>query len=308
MKTNIIVKGRRTVISILYAALISVLAVGSAGQISPAQAAPAGVPVTVYMDIANPKYTVCAGKEVSYQARVFTPPRTLPIGIKVDAYALPGIKVEAFSQDKNVGDFVGTIKGFKTRVTGQSDELLDDEPTPHTAYFTFKAKKAGRTILYFEGMVHGEYVSFNVPVKVINCKYKVKLVSKWSAGMISVATMDGEIESDEQGYFTGSATVNWVTSKICGIVSPIAPSKADLTGTTNASGQLVVQITFGPASSSGGGPCDGISVTTSNFLTPDPLTITVAASGGTFRKVQLVTAKNGSFPGSATITVIPLTQ
>ncbi|HEX7540992.1 MAG TPA: hypothetical protein VF352_02580 [Anaerolineales bacterium] len=285
------------------------ITVASAGQTPPAQAAPAQETAKVYMDIVNPKTTVCVGKEVSYQARVYTAPTTIPAGINVDAYALPGIKVDAFSQDTSVGDFERTTKGNRTVITGSSEELLDDEPMPHTAYFTFKAKKAGITTLYFEGLAHGEYVSFNVPVKVINCKYKVKIVSKWSTGMTIVATMNGELKSDEQGYFTGSATVNWVTSKLCGIVSPIAPSTADLTGTINASGQLVVKITFGPMSSSGGGNCGGAGVTTTNSGNLDPLTVTVAGSRGeVFNKVLSSNWKNGSFPGSAVITVIPLPQ
>lgn len=288
-------------------ALVLALIIGSAGQTPLAQAAPARVPVKVYMDIVSPKTTVCAGKTVIYEARVYTPPTTI-VGIKVDRYALSGIKVEASSQDKNVGDFTGTKKGFVTRNTTALQPLDDFETTPHSAYFTFKAKKAGKTTLYFEGVAHGQYVSFDVPVKVINCKYKVKIVSKWSAGMTIVATSsDGVMTADENGYFTGSANVNWVTSILCGIKSPIAPSKADLTGTINESDQLVVKITFQPTSSSGGGNCGAAGVSTSNFLTPAPLTIRVATTGAvSTRQAQVVTAKNGSFTGTANVYVIPV--
>lgn len=147
-----------------------------------------------------------------------------------------------------------------------------------------------------------------VPVKVIHCKYQVFTISKWLAGMTSTASMDGEMTADETAfipYFTGTADVNWATSMLCGIKSPIEASTADLTGTINDRGQLDVEITFGPASSSGGGSC-GVSVTTSNFATPASLRFTVPASGGVFRQTQVVTAVNGSFPGPATIIVIPL--
>ena len=293
---------------IVLIALLLALALGSAGQTPLAQAArPAGASVRYYMDVVNPRTTLCTGEKVKYTVRVYSQFLSAPPGWTdpelPDPFALQGVKVEANAVPESIGTFT---RPNLARVTGS----LSDAPNSYVIGFT-AGKKPGKATLYFEGAVAGydinmDYVSFNVAVKVINCKYKVTIVSKWKAGMTSVATMKGELKSDEKGYFTGSANVNWVTSILCGIKSPIAPSKADLTGTINESGQLVVKITFGPASSVGGGSCDAGGVSTSNSVTPVTLTITVAAKGQVLRKSHVVKAENGSFPGSATITVIPV--
>jgi hypothetical protein len=145
--------------------------------------------------------------------------------------------------------------------------------------------------------------------KVRVSKVRVTTVSTWSAGMDIVARIDdGVMEADDQGHFTGSANVTWQTSVIgsagCGAAeNSVAPSRADLTGEIDESNQLVVKITFQPRDFSGFATC-GPSISTANVATPDPLTISVAATGGTSTQTHAVTAKNGSFVGSATIVVI----
>lgn len=182
--------------------------------------------------------------------------------------------------------------------------------------FTFRARSAGTTELRFTGMVAAppqKYTSLTLPVSVVSCKskqYKVTTVSTWNAGMEIVATIDdGTLIADDQGHFTGSANVKWQTSLIgtasCGAGEyTIPPSKADLVGDIDKSGQLVVTITFQPRDFSGWATC-GPSISTSNLATPDPLTLTVATTGGTSTQEHAVTAKNGSFAGSATIVVTP---
>ena len=145
--------------------------------------------------------------------------------------------------------------------------------------------------------------------KVEVSKVRVTTISTWSAGMDIVARIDdGVMEADDQGHFTGSANVTWQTSVIgsagCGAAeSSVAPSRADLTGEIDESNQLVVKITFQPRDFSGFATCGGQTISTANLATPDPLTISVAATGGTSTQTHAVTAKNGSFVGSATIVV-----
>lgn len=139
----------------------------------------------------------------------------------------------------------------------------------------------------------------------------VKTVSTWDVGMVTVARIDdGVMDADDQGRFTGSASVTWQTSVIggagCGAAEhPVAPSRAALAGEIDGSSQLVVRITFEPKDFSGLAACGGVAVATSNVGTPSPLTITVPVTGGTSTQRHTVTAKNGSFAGSATVIVTP---
>lgn len=294
---------------IVLIALVLALTIGSAGQTPLAQAAPASELANFSMTVQNPRTKLRCGETVTYLVMVEVAPSN---GAPTPAPAAVGlakglsvvnVTVEAESVNKSVGDFVGAVKGTATTKTSV---VFDDDLATLGAKFKFKANTPGKTTLYFQGLVGQEYVSDKVEVKVLPCKFKVNTVSKFSVGMTSVGMIDAEIESDESGSFTGTATVNWVTSIICGIVSPIDPGKADLTGTINESGQLVGQITFEPMTSVGGGPCGIGSVDTSNFGTLAPLTLKASSAGvSVYTQAQVVTATNGSFTGTATLVVIP---
>jgi hypothetical protein len=94
---------------------------------------------------------------------------------------------------------------------------------------------------------------------------------------------------------------------LCGIRSPIEPSKVYLTGSLNESDELEVKIAFGPISSAGGGPACDRGVITSNFGTLAPLTTRVAATRTvTTRLAHVVTTATGKFIGTATVIVIPV--
>ena len=289
---------------IVFMALLIALTIGSSGQTPPVQAAPPRELAYFSMEVQNPKTRLRCGQTVTYLVVVDvapsfgmpTPsPRSLGYPRGVPSV---NVKVEALSVNKSVGDFVGTA-------TANTVVIFDSELTTGlAAKFSFKANKPGKTTLYFEGLVGKEYVSAELEVKVLPCKFKVNTVSKFSAGMTSMGIMDAEVESDENGSFTGTATINWVTSTLCGggIVSPIAPGSADLTGTVSESGQLVGEITFGPMTSVGSGSCHA----TSNFGTLDPLIIRASSEGvSVYTQAQAVAAANGSFTGTATIVVIP---
>lgn len=140
-------------------------------------------------------------------------------------------------------------------------------------------------------------------------KIKVTTTSTWSAGMDIVATIDSAfMEADDRGRFAGSADVIWQTSVIgtaaCGAAEYATPtSRADLTGEVDETNQLVVTITFQPRDFSGFARCGPVAGSTSNIATPDPLTVSVATTGGTSTQTHAVTAKNGSFAGSVTVVV-----
>jgi len=241
--------------------LILALMLGSTGSTYPAQAAPAREGIRLYMDIVNPKTTICVGKTVNYEVRVymaFDPPLTTPKGNKIERNAIAGIKVDATSADKNVGDIVGRRQGPLTRVTGGAEDLVNletRESVPNAAIFKFKAKKAGKTTLYFEGLAFGQYVSFNVPVTVIPCKFKVIATSNMSTcypgGCIKFrgVIVEGQVTADENGYFTGTAPVVWISSSVvpnCGAVNKLGISSVQMRGNLNESGQLLLELDYKP--------------------------------------------------------------
>jgi hypothetical protein len=139
---------------------------------------------------------------------------------------------------------------------------------------------------------------------------KVKLTTRsaWSVGMEIRATIeDGVMIPDNEGHFTGSASVTWWTSIIgtagCGAAEyTIPPSGAALAGEMDEDNQLVVTITFEPRDFSGFATC-GPSLSTGNVAMLDPLTIRVPATGGSSTQPHSVTAKNGAFVGSVTVVV-----
>ncbi len=291
----------------VFIALVLALAIGSVGQTSPAQAAPASLArnkIEFRLGVAPvPPPVICVNKPLSFYVDVVKTTHT-SFGVGDNTTPLTSF-------------VTGDVNGYVTKGNGEVLGVLR-EAGESQSQFIFKSDKPGVTTLRFTAFISNSWIGANeeltgsidllaeeVTVKV-GCKVKVNTVSSFKAGMTSVGTMDGEMRADEQGNFTGSATVNWVTSMLCGISSPIDPSQADLTGTFNESGQLVGQVTFGSMSSSGGGNCGPASVATSNFGTLDPLTIKASSDGvSVYTQAQTVTATNGSFTGTATIVVIP---
>jgi hypothetical protein len=205
-----------------------------------------------------------------------------------------------------------------------------------SAPFTFVSIRPGNTTLTFTA--GRSYASAAREVKIVSCgsmagggqagpagpkdrktesrdskpgalsPFNVTSISTWSVGMVITATIDNaRMSADGQGHFTGLSDVEWKTSVIggpgCGAAEyPISPSKAELSGDLDGSNQLVMKITFQPKEFAGFATC-GRSISTSNVGAPDPLIITVAATGGSSTQPHAVTAKNGSFVGSATTVV-----
>ncbi len=300
---------------ILFIALVLALVEGSAGLTSLVQAAPPREIVYFSMKVQNPKTTLRCRETVTYLVKVELAPTNGAPTPAPGSFGFPkgqsvvNVKVEAFSVDKNVGDFVATEKGFATAKTAM---VFDDDLAGLGAKFKFKAKKAGTTTLYFEGLVGKEYVSDKVDVKVLPCNLKVKTTSLWNNGPISlVALLDGEMKADDQGQFTGTTTVNWDAiftipdgNTACGGSRDVSAtdSQADLTGSVSDSGQVTVNITYQPTTFSISGSCSPGGGSGEETMIPTPLAITVASSGGVSTQAQTLTG----ISGLATIVVVPV--
>jgi hypothetical protein len=286
-----------------YAALLLAFILGSTAHIPPAQAAQTADVVRWYMDIANPKTKICVGDTVEYLTKVFFVfnPESR------DEWPIPGVKVEATSSDKSVGSFKrdSAIAGFG------NDDLV-------TASFLFTAKKTGTSNLYFEGMVDKKfrdtYVSFTVPVTVINCKYKVTSRSQWMQNtgngtvFLNTYLINVRLVGNEQGHFTvsGSSNATWImTTFIPGFRSSntIQSSEADLDGQLFENNQFSLNLslnsTSGAETNCGEPGCGGGDVK----LTADPIKLTFPAEGGTRRVPHGLNSPGGKLTGSSVVTL-----
>lgn len=282
----------------VFIALALALVIGSVGQTHPAHAAPAHEVITWYMDVINPKTTICVGETVEYRVKAFFVNTVEPRS----EWALSGVKIEATSSNKSAGNFKKD-----TAITGFANEDLV------TAGFSFTAKKPGKTNLYFEGLVDKKftstYVSFTVPVKVIPCKFKVKTVLQFPVPdlyNITVISDEAVMTADEAGAFTGSATMSWVYSEVfqdCDFSISATDSQVDLTGQLDDNGgQFVATETFQPTTVTDTACCPVVGcVSYSAQGSLYPLTFKVASSGGV--AIQTVTGEGVS--GLAHIVVIP---
>jgi len=304
--TNKRIPGWRSV----FCALILVLAIGSAGQRSPAHAAPAGA------------------DQIDFELSVY--PEKLPricVNSKLNLYA--GVSKSVHKEiGGRVWNLPGTapnpgITGVKLSGPGELKKQLQDidGPPGSSIPFVFTSDEPGKVTLKFTVYIENKWIGAQeevigssvkrekgVKFTVIPCKYEVKTVSNFTAqGVQLAALMDGEMKADEQGNFTGSATVDWIGGSAsfgtCGAAYyDVAPSQANLTGSQDDSGQLTAEVNYLGAVITMSG-CASASGT----MIPDPLKITVSSSGGVSTLSQDLYEPNYfSFHGSAVITVIPV--
>jgi hypothetical protein len=317
---------RRTVFS----ALILALTFGSMGQTPAAQAAPAGDLVNFYLWVLSPKTTLRCGETVTYQvAAGFVPvdadsESSPAISLDADSRSISldmlfglSTDIDAMSGNPTVGDFVVAYKGSKVR-----SRLLLRFQGPYVTNsggeFKFKANKPGKTTLYFQGFI-GEthqFISNEVKVTVLPCHFQIKTLGDYNALDVNLAAlMDREMKSDEQGNITGSGTVNWVgdtlSSGDCSSAIDVASSKAELTGSLDESGQLIVNVTYLPAVLTNVGKCENaqasLPLNDQALVTPDPVHISIATSGGVSTRPQDLYEPNYyAMHGSVDIVVIPV--
>ena len=308
-------------------ALVLALVVGSAGQPSPARAAPAGdatLWIGLFAEKIGGERTICTGDKVLIRVRVVQ--RIEIIGSEENYSLAPSIGVEVGASVD--GNGVGRISPAKNTTR------LDSEPMGAT-YFTFSAEKPGATTVVFQAKLNTRVVlgfvlssitipPTRVPLTVIDCSYKVTAISRWSGfGLNYVAMIDqAGLTADAPGHYTGTATVNWVITQMdstAGCISHATTftSQADLTGDTDEDGQqLVVDLAYQLAEVKATwyhyfSDCTATNSHELVSYTPDPLTLSVPASGGVSSQSQalvdmLPSAQN--MAGSADVVVTPVTK
>ena len=300
------------------------LVTGSVGQTSQAQAA-ADNPADVYFEVsANPQSPppLCINQQLKIYVSIN---KNITKVINEKAYNLPRGAVTGVKVTGSMSKDVGTLESKKPEVSFGDDELAVLQPKGiGQADFVFTAKKPGTTTLTFTANVPGAWTGSaealalgksypankaEIKVRVIPCKFKVKTASNFSAqGVNLAAIMDGEMKADEQGNFTGSATVNWIggfaSFGTCGAAYyDVASSQADLTGRhDDEGGQLAVEVNYLGAVLTMSG-CASASGT----VVPDPLALNIPSSGGVSTQSQDLHEPNYfSFYGSAVIVVTPV--
>ena len=303
----------------VFIALVLVLAIGSAAQTPPVQAAPAGELVYFSMKVVNPKTTLRCGQTATYLVRVELAQSKGAPTPAPGSFGLPkgqsvvNVKVEASSVNKTAGDFVGTA-------AATTSVVFDDDLTGLAAKFKFKAGKPGKTKLYFEGLVGKEYVSTELNVKVLPCKFKAKTVLQFSTAYYNLTgiSSDAVMIADEHGNYTGSASMSWAYSNVisgggpCRYSMLAADSQVDLVGQLDEDGgQVMTTATFQPTTVSSTVSCTIVTGTGPDPATVYPLTFTVDSSGGV--STQTATAEGiqggleleGPVYGTARVILIP---
>ena len=307
-------KGRRTVVRILYAALIGTFAFGSAGQMATAQAAPAADdPIDVKFEIGiypEKLPTICSKGKLNLYA-----------GVHKSVLKKIGDKV--WNLSGNIPE-PPHIDGSLIRGSGGLKKQLQDidDPTGTSVPFLFTADKPGKVTLKFTAPVKNSWIGSNEEVigsgvtvqkeitfTVIPCKFKVKTLLKFPVPdlyKISVISDDAEMKGDETGSFTGAATMSWVYSEVfqdCDFSISATDSQADLAGQLDDDGgQLAVTQNFQPTTVATSICCPVVGCrSASDQGTVDPLIFSIAATGGVV--TQTVTGQGVS--GLATIVVIP---
>ena len=288
-------------------ALVLALTIGSAGQIPPAQAAPHAANWQLFLSITGaPSDPICIGDKGDLTVRI--------LGDKVDDSETDALTPKIHLLGISVyGGVVGDY-GIVTLSPSTAVISASNDP-PDSARFTFVAKKAGQVSLDFDAQVNTSWfgpfsspesgtVKQSVNIKVVQCKYKVMTVWKHNDVIYHTTGSSDQVlmTRDESGSFTGSGTMHWVyayVGKTCKMQASASPSPVKLKGTLDDDGgQFTVAVTFGASTIPSSVSCPGASAGATRTGTLDPLTISVASSGGTFTKSLA--------GGTATIVVVPL--
>jgi hypothetical protein len=231
-----------------------------------------------------------------------------------------GVVVRGSVTDSHIGTLTSPESNDMTLAASGTDLRIGD------ADFLFVAKKAGTTILKFDGEV-GSYwvgtgatetlpnsytVHVEVPVTVRPCKFKVITASHWSASVPNltsnlVANLQDVMEVNANGQYAGTAEVTWSAasySYMCSHEHTIPPGQAHLTGDLNDSGVLRVNVTYDPVTMASVN-CGGAESDTLQIQGP-PIEIAINASGGTLTQAQTLQVGIMAFSGSTAIVVIPV--
>jgi hypothetical protein len=129
------------------------------------------------------------------------------------------------------------------------------------------------------------------------------------------ATFDAKMVADAQGSYSGSATVNWAgdyapPASFCTSTTPLPTSKADLTGETDDSGQVLLKLTYQTMLATRTVVCCDASGCFTDpqklSFAPEARSMTVPEDGGASTQPQLyIDQLNGGLAGTVFIDVTP---
>jgi hypothetical protein len=272
--------------------------------------APPPAEITYKLDVGTPR-RVCAGSEVevrvALQRNISQP---LPWGGSLTS--MDAVPVTAHVADS---DIVGPPESVQ--VTGWDNSL------PAETWFTFTAKKAGLTTITFTANIAGmrelaggiawpgvlTVVPVDRPVRVVNCRYRVLVVSTWdfpeSNLAVSSAFEGAELRFGEEGNSSATAVVNWgsgsYSSGSCSFKETIGPTTATLSGEMDESGMVRIKITWADATAKNVATCPDAGSSGSVALTAGPITLEMEP-GARFRNsstAQPLRSTGGSRDGWA---------
>lgn len=283
----------------VFIALVLMLAIGSANRSALAQGAAPGYKVGTHMETSLPK-EICVGETGSFTVTVIrTVNVTVPQSNARFDFRFPraGIPVYASSKDPDIASL-----RIETQIIGW------DYDVPDKVKFEFRGNKAGTTSIDIStgsvsrlageifdvpsGQTDSDKFKTTVAVKVLSCKFEVTAVSTFESApsMKVIATINKAVmKTDAPGHYIGTGKVFWTGSWAwadggCAHELTAPPSAANLQGTLDDDGQLVMDLSYEAQSGSNfwktscGGPIRSTDVFK---LNPDPLVnIDVPVSSG----------------------------
>jgi hypothetical protein len=266
-----------------------------------------------YMQPTESRTTVCTGDSATYRMAVYVEVGGLTPGTVTSD--MNGVKVEAYPNDATLG----TLKPAKA-ITAEFDGGVA------TADFVFKAgKKPGKTTLVFQGAVSGQdihvgYVSFNIPIRIIDCKFKVSGTLRFPADT-AISPLPGpplvavikpqQLTADADGHLSGSATIHWNNASSSATVGPLrctaretfsADDEVIVNGDISDNGILTLTFEFPKADGTITMSCAGENTPPQFFpYIVHKVTVHIGTKGGLIRTPA--TYKDTGTGGSATIVV-----
>jgi hypothetical protein len=122
--------------------------------------------------------------------------------------------------------------------------------------------------------------------------------------------LEGRVTADENGYYTGTAPVVWISSSVvpnCGAVNTLGISSVQMRGNLNESGQLVLELDYKPVQFSDVVKCSFGSGGGSEAIKVSALKVTVPPESNlvAVNLPQQLSGGPGGVSGSADVYVIP---
>ena len=299
--------------------LIIVLGFGDVGATTSASAAPSAQEIvnlqTTYALVYRlPNGPICAGQSYNIPIRVEARSTGSLNGEQVNfEELLYGVTVVAHSNDHSIVEFDPDLG-----VTG-NEELMGPGAEPTEINLVLHANKIGTTSIYFAAQKSS--ISFNATfpprtVKVLNCKYKVTVNSRWdwslSAYGVNLSThlaayTKGEMTLSSDGtLLSGTGNSSWAMSSSapgCNQAHQISDSQVLFQGGPSTDGsQVTINIVFKPATLTSTHCIGG---ETGQF-NPPPIRITLPATGGSDSVNHSFQLGAENLAGISTIQITPI--